>query len=57
MEDLTAPYVLVLPDGTVAGYHKLSSAFVRLGELPKLPICESTSREGKNEADHLGPLP
>ena len=33
-KNLAAPFVLVLPDGTVAGYYTLSSASLRLSELP-----------------------
>jgi len=32
---LAAPFVLVLPDGTVAGYYTLSSISVRLEDLPE----------------------
>ncbi len=31
---MAAPFVLLLPDGTVAGYYTLSSTGVHLGELP-----------------------
>jgi GNAT superfamily N-acetyltransferase len=31
---MAAPFVLVLPEGTVAGYYTLSSTSVRLAELP-----------------------
>ncbi len=31
---IAAPFVLVLPDGTVAGYYTLSSTAVKLAELP-----------------------
>ena len=31
---IAAPFVLVLPDGTVAGYYTLSSTAVKLSELP-----------------------
>lgn len=33
-KNLAAPFVLVLPDGTIAGYFTLSSTSVRLAELP-----------------------
>jgi GNAT superfamily N-acetyltransferase len=33
-KNMAAPFVLVLPDGTIAGYYTLSSTSVRLGELP-----------------------
>lgn len=32
---MAAPFVLVLPDGTVAGYYTLSSTSVNLAELPE----------------------
>ncbi len=31
---MAAPFALVLPDGTVAGYYTLSATSVQLGELP-----------------------
>lgn len=31
---MAAPFVLLLPDGTVAGYYTLSATSVRLAELP-----------------------
>jgi len=31
---MAAPFVLVLPDGTIAGYYTLSSTAVKLPELP-----------------------
>jgi GNAT superfamily N-acetyltransferase len=31
---MAAPFVLVLPDGTIAGYYTLSATSVQLGELP-----------------------
>jgi len=31
---MAAPFVLVLQDGTIAGYYTLSSTSVQLGELP-----------------------
>ena len=37
-KNLAAPFVLVLPDGTVAGYYTLSSASVHLGELPERTV-------------------
>lgn len=37
---MAAPFVLVLPDGTIAGYYTLSSTSVQLSELP-----ESTLRK------------
>lgn len=31
---IAAPFVLILPDGTIAGYYTLSSTAVKLAELP-----------------------
>jgi GNAT superfamily N-acetyltransferase len=31
---MAAPFVLLLPDGTIGGYHTLSSTSVQLAELP-----------------------
>ncbi len=31
---MAAPFVLVLPDGTIAGYYTLSATSVQLGKLP-----------------------
>lgn len=31
---MAAPFVLVLPDGTIAGYYTLSSTSVQIAELP-----------------------
>jgi GNAT superfamily N-acetyltransferase len=39
-KNMAAPFVLVLPDGTVAGYYTLSSTAVKLAELP----AETTRR-------------
>jgi GNAT superfamily N-acetyltransferase len=33
-KNLAAPFVLVLPDGTIAGYYTLSATSVQLAELP-----------------------
>jgi GNAT superfamily N-acetyltransferase len=33
-KNMAAPFVLVLPDGTIAGYYTLSSTSVQLAELP-----------------------
>ena len=33
-KNMAAPFVLALPDGTIAGYYTLSSTSVQLGELP-----------------------
>ncbi len=35
---MAAPFVLVLPDGTIAGYYTLSSTSVELGELPEQTV-------------------
>ena len=35
---MAAPFVLVLPDGTIAGYYTLSSTSVQLGELPERTV-------------------
>ena len=35
---MAASFVLVLPDGTVAGYYTLASASVQLGELPEQTV-------------------
>jgi GNAT superfamily N-acetyltransferase len=37
-KNLAAPFVLELPDGTIAGYYTLSSTSVRLGELPEQTV-------------------
>ncbi len=34
-KNMAAPFVLVLPDGTIAGYYTLSSTSVQLSELPE----------------------
>ncbi len=34
-KSMAAPFVLLLPDGTIAGYYTLSSTSVQLGELPE----------------------
>jgi GNAT superfamily N-acetyltransferase len=33
-KNMAAPFVLMLPDGTIGGYYTLSSTSVQLGELP-----------------------
>lgn len=33
-KNMAAPFVLLLPDGTIGGYYTLSSTGVQLGELP-----------------------
>ncbi len=35
---MAAPFVLALPDGTIAGYYTLSSTSVQLAELPEQPL-------------------
>jgi GNAT superfamily N-acetyltransferase len=37
-KNMAAPYVLLLPDGTIAGYYTLSSTSVQLGELPEKTV-------------------
>jgi GNAT superfamily N-acetyltransferase len=37
-KNMAAPFVLVLPDGTIAGYYTLSSMSVQLGELPEQTV-------------------
>lgn len=37
-KNMAAPFVLVLPDGTVAGYYTLSSTAVNVGDLPAATI-------------------
>lgn len=37
-KNLAAPFVLLLPDGTVAGYYTLSSTSVRLAQLPEKTV-------------------
>jgi GNAT superfamily N-acetyltransferase len=37
-KNMAAPFVLLLPDGGVAGYYTLSSTSVRLAELPALTV-------------------
>lgn len=34
-KNMAAPFVLILPDGTIAGYYTLSSTSVNLAELPE----------------------
>jgi hypothetical protein len=53
-KNLAVPFVLLLPDGTIAGCYTLSATSVRLAELPtqtvrKLPRCP-------RPATLLGPL-
>ena len=33
-KNMAAPFVLLLPDGTIAGYYTLSATSIQLGELP-----------------------
>lgn len=35
---MAAPFVLVLPDGSIAGYYTLSSSAVNLAELPEKTV-------------------
>jgi GNAT superfamily N-acetyltransferase len=37
-KNMAAPFVLLVPDGTVVGYYTLSSTSVQLGELPDLIV-------------------
>lgn len=37
-KNMAAPFVLLLPDGTIAGYYTLSSTSVQLGELPEQTV-------------------
>ena len=37
-KNMAAPFVLMLHDGTVAGYYTLSSTAIRLAELPAQPV-------------------
>ncbi|SMF34913.1 Acetyltransferase (GNAT) family protein [Azospirillum oryzae] len=37
-KNMAAPFVLVLLDGTIAGYYTLSSTSVQLGELPEQTV-------------------
>jgi GNAT superfamily N-acetyltransferase len=37
-KNMAAPFVLVLEDGTIAGYYTLSSTSVRLSELPEQAV-------------------
>jgi GNAT superfamily N-acetyltransferase len=37
-KNMAAPFVLVQPDGTIAGYYTLSSTSVQLGELPEQTV-------------------
>jgi GNAT superfamily N-acetyltransferase len=47
---MAAPFILMLPDGTIAGYYTLSSTSVQLGELqeqtvrklPRYPLVPAT---------------
>ncbi len=49
-KNMAAPFVLVLPDGTIAGYYTLSSTAVNVGEwpaqtvrkLPRYPLIPAT---------------
>jgi GNAT superfamily N-acetyltransferase len=37
-KNMAAPFVLLLPDGTISGYYTLSSTSVQLGELPEKTV-------------------
>jgi GNAT superfamily N-acetyltransferase len=37
---MAAPFVLLLEDGTIAGYYTLSSTSVQLAELPVQTVCK-----------------
>ncbi|MCQ8279956.1 GNAT family N-acetyltransferase [Acetobacteraceae bacterium KSS8] len=37
-KNMAAPFVLVLPEGTIAGYYTLSSTSVQLAELPEQTV-------------------
>jgi GNAT superfamily N-acetyltransferase len=37
-KNMAAPFVLVMPDGAIAGYYTLSSTSVQLGELPEQTV-------------------
>jgi GNAT superfamily N-acetyltransferase len=37
-KNMAAPFVLMLPDGTIAGYYTLSSTAVQLAELPQQAV-------------------
>jgi len=39
-KNMAAPFVLVMQDGTIAGYYTLSSTSVQLGELPDKMVRE-----------------
>jgi len=39
-KNMAAPFVLLLPDGTIGGYYTLSSTSVRLVELPAQTVCK-----------------
>jgi GNAT superfamily N-acetyltransferase len=50
LKNIAAPFVLVLPDGTIAGYYTLSATAVDIGEwpaqtirkLPRYPLIPAT---------------
>jgi GNAT superfamily N-acetyltransferase len=37
-KNMAAPFVLLLPEGTIAGYYTLSATSIQLGELPALTV-------------------
>jgi GNAT superfamily N-acetyltransferase len=54
-KNLAAPFVLLLPDGRIAGYYTLSATSVRLGELPE-PLARKLPRYPLVPATLLGRL-
>ena len=47
-KNVAAPFVLVAPEGDIAGYYTLSAASVKLGELPDtvaVPVLLSAARD------------
>ena len=52
---LAAPFVLILPDGTIGGYYTLSSTSLRLSELPE-PVIRRVPRYPLIPATLLGRL-
>lgn len=54
-KNVAAPFVLRLPDGSIAGFYTLSATAVRLGELPE-PITRKLPRYPLVPATLLGRL-
>jgi GNAT superfamily N-acetyltransferase len=52
---MAAPFVLLLPDGTIAGYYTLSATSIQLGELPA-PTVRKLPRYPRVPATLLGRL-